>query len=194
MKVNVLFFEGFETLDAFGPVEVLGKVSEYELQYFSVEGGIVTSAQGTQIVTKSMDEIESGQILVVPGGRGTRTYVNDTVFLEKLKTTAVNAKYCLTICTGSALLAKTGLLNQKKATSNKYAMDWVMSVNSEVHWQKSARWIADGQYYTSSGVSAGIDMALGFIADQFGRAKADEIAHGIEYLWNSEAENDPFTR
>lgn len=78
----------------------------------------------------------------------------------------LNSQNCLTVCTGSALLAKTGLLNMKKATSNKKAFAWVKSVNNNVKWVEEARWVVDGKFYTSSGVSAGMDMVLGFIRDQ----------------------------
>jgi len=85
-------------------------------------------------------------------------------------------------------------LNGRKATSNKRAFAWVQSVNSDVKWISHARWVVDGKFYTSSGVSAGIDMALGFISDRFGREKTAEIAQSIEYIWNSNKNNDLFTK
>lgn len=77
----------------------------------------------------------------------------------------------MTICTGSALLAKTGLLNDKYATSNKRSFERVKISFDQMKWTEKARWVVDGKYYTSSGVSAGIDMALVFISD----------IQGIEY-------------
>lgn len=85
----------------------------------------------------------------------------------------------MSVCTGSALLAKTGMLDGKDATTNKRAYNWVIQQNSNIKWIKEARWVQDGNIYTSSGVSAGIDMALGFVADNFGIEKAEEIATGI---------------
>lgn len=104
------------------------------------------------------------------------------------------SKYCLTVCTGAALLAKTNLLNGRKATSNKRAFEWVKSVNSNIEWVNRARWVADGKFYTSSGISAGIDMALGFVADRFSLERAIEIAQSIEYVWNSDKNNDLFAK
>lgn len=104
----------------------------------------------------------------------------------------MKSKYCLSVCTGSALLAKTGLLNNKKATSNKKAFEWVKSINANVLWIEKARWVVDQKYYTSSGVSAGIDMVLGFVAERFGMIEAKKIAENIEYIWNSDPNNDPF--
>ncbi len=192
MDVNILLFPDFETLDAFGPVEVLGSIEEYKLRYISVQGGTVTSRQGMRILTENAEETDPYGILLIPGGQGTRPLVNDRKFIEKLSDLALKSRYCLTVCTGSALLAKTGLLNNRKATSNKNAFEWVKSINTDVLWIEKARWVADQKYYTSSGVSAGIDMALGFVAERFGRNKAEKIAKHIEYIWSSDPNNDPF--
>lgn len=97
------------------------------------------------------------------------------------------------MCTGSALLAKTGILKGRKATSNKKAFDWVKSVDTEVNWLYEPRWVIDGKFYTSGGVSAGIDMTLGFIADFFDEKKALEIAQHIEYAWNPDKNSDLFS-
>lgn len=192
MNVNILLFDDFETLDAFGPVEILGNVPEYKLKYYSLDGGTIVSAQGTSIITQKLDYALDGKVLVIPGGRGTRTLVNDIRFIQKLKEAAKVSSYCLSVCTGSVLLAKTGLLDNRKATSNKKALDWVVSIDSNVNWMKSARWVVDGKYYTSSGVSAGIDMTLGFIKDCFGEQKAIDIANHIEYIWNADSSKDLF--
>lgn len=90
------------------------------------------------------------------------------------------------------MLAKTGLIKGHKATTNKLAFDWVTEQDKEVQWIRKARWVNDGKYYTSSGVSAGIDMTLGFISDVNGIEVAEKIARGIEYIWNKDKENDPF--
>lgn len=176
MVVNVLLFNDFETLDAFGPVEVLDDIEDYNLHYFSINGGIITSKQGIKINTEQLKGSDPTGILLVPGGQGTRTLVNDEEFIKVLTLIAHQSKYCLTVCTGSALIAKTNLLNGRKATSNKKAFDWVKSINSNVEWISHARWVVDDKFYTSSGVSAGIDMVLGFIADHFSKEKAIQIA------------------
>ncbi len=194
MNVNILLFNDFETLDIFGPIEVLGRVQEYDINYYSQKGGIITSRQKTQIITEDIDSADKRGILVIPGGQGTRKLVNDESFLNMLKVVAEESKFCLSICTGSALLAKANVLNAKSATSNKISFEWVKSVNDNVNWIKKARWVVDGKYYTSSGVSAGIDMTLGFVSDRFGMERANEIAEHIEYVWNSDSKNDLFSR
>ncbi len=194
MDVNILLFSDFETLDAFGPVEVFGRIEEYSLRYISITGGTVISKQGAKVLTEDMNSADPYGILLIPGGQGTRALINDDNFIEELSKMVMKSKYCLTVCTGSALLAKTGLLNYKRATSNKKAFEWVKSINANVSWIEEARWVADQKYYTSSGVSAGIDMALGFIAEKFSVGKAQEIAEHIEYIWNSDSSNDPFAK
>ena len=192
---NVFLFDDFETLDVFGPVELIGRLEDiYQMKFFSIKGGIVTSRQKTQIVTKAYTEIDFSGILFIPGGQGTRKLVNDEDTILILKKIAKSSLYCITVCTGTALLAKTGLLNGVKATSNKRSFDWVKSMNLEVHWVYKARWVHDNKYYTSSGVSAGMDMILGFISDKFDREKAKEIADSIEYVWNDNPEEDMFAK
>lgn len=98
----------------------------------------------------------------------------------------------LSVCTGSGLLAKTGLLKGKQATSNKMAFDWVCSLDNDVVQIRNARWTNDGKIYTSSGVSAGIDMTLGFVSDVHGFKLAEDTAKYIEYIWSKDKDNDPF--
>ena len=162
MKIHILLFDDFETLDIFGPVEILGRVEENELVYESLGGGIVRSAQGTQIVTDRLGKANPDSALVIPGGRGTRTLVEDNTFLKCISEFVQNAGYVLAICTGSALLAKAGALDGYKATSNKKAFEWVMSVSNQVDWIRHARWVRNGKFYTSSGVSAGMAAVMNY--------------------------------
>lgn len=192
MDINCILFDGFETLDAFGPVEILGMVEEYHIRFFSYSGGIVSSRQNVPIVTKPMREADPAGILLIPGGKETRAQIDASEFIKLLGEMAEKSAYCLTVCTGSALLAKTGLLENREATSNKMAFDWVAGIAPDVKWLRRARWAVDGKYYTSSGVSAGMDMALGFLSDRFGRERASTVARIVEYMWNDDKDNDPF--
>lgn len=194
LNFNVLLFDDFETLDAFGPVEVIGKLPKhYKLGYYSIGGGIVTSSQNVRVETLPYKNAGDDSVLLIPGGMGTRGLVDDISFIGEVRTAAQNAKYVLTVCTGAALLAKTGLLKNRRATTNKIAFDWVVSVDNSVNWIKRARWNNDGKFYTASGVSAGIDMTLGFISDIDGYQFAENTAKYIEYVWNKDKDNDPFT-
>ena len=195
-RVDVLLFDKFETLDVFGPVEILGRLPDiFKLNFISANGGIVESSQNVRVDTNLYtNENDIEKILLVPGGSGTREKVKDNNFLNFIKNITVQSKYIISVCTGSALLAKAGILNGKRATTNKKAFKWVTEQGKDVIWVKEARWIKDDNIYTSSGVSAGMDMALGFIEDLIGKEKALEISQSIEYFWNENSEYDPFSK
>lgn len=192
MNIDVILFSDFETLDVFGPIEVFGKLDDRSIRYFSEKGGLISNRDGVKIETERLEELTQPDILFIPGGMGTRKEIENDNFLSKLKEIALNSRFVLTVCTGSALLAKTGLLDTKQATSNKRAFDWVASISNKVLWIRQARWVVDEKYYTSSGVSAGIDMTLGFIADQISLEEARRIAFRIEYTWQEDKNHDDF--
>jgi len=192
--IDVLLFDDFTALDALGPCEALGRLKDnYELRFISEQGGSVRGSTGIRLETESADIVQKDEILLLPGGFGTRKLVGDPGFLSLLKRLADSSEYVLSVCTGSALLAAAGALNGRRATSNKLAWDWVTSQGPvSVQWIRAARWVVDGKYYSSSGVSAGIDMALGFIADRQGLEAARRVSASLEYLWNEDPELDPF--
>lgn len=192
--VNIVLFEKFETLDVFGPVEILGCLPEvFELNFISLEGGIVSSTQNVKVQTDLYNNKHlKDSILFVPGGMGTREKVNDENFINFIKDISVESKYIMSVCTGEALLAKADLLNGKKATTNKRAFQWVIDQGKHVSWVRKARWVSDGNTFTSSGVSAGMDMTLGFVEELMGKEKAIEISNRIEYGWNQDQNWDPF--
>jgi putative intracellular protease/amidase len=194
MIIAVLLFEDFETLDVYGPVEIFGRLSSlYTIRFCSRDGGLVKNKHGIVTLTEKFENEQAAiDILLVPGGIGTRTAVNNKVLIEQIREIANKSKFVLTVCTGSALLAKTGLLDGKKATSNKRAFSWTITNGALVNWDDKARWTRDGKYYTSSGVSAGMDMALGFLSDNHGIEFARSVAEEIEYHWHENKDGDSF--
>jgi transcriptional regulator GlxA family with amidase domain len=190
----VLLFPDFETLDVFGPVEVLGSVpEEFRLLFYSVQGGVITSSQKAPVMTKLLSELESTEyILFIPGGVGINPLITEESFIATLRNLASKATFVLTVCTGSLLLAKTGLLNGRRATTNKRRFD-ITKRFPKVDWIKKSRWVTDGNIYTSSGVSAGIDMALAFVKTRLGHDKATEICRILEYEWHEDSGYDPFS-
>lgn len=192
-EVSIILFDRFEILDAFGPAEMFASLpAEMHVECYSEEGGVVRSTQNVRVATKPFSDIPAGTTILIPGGIGARSLVIDAAFIERIKGIAEQAEYVLTVCTGSFLLGKTGLLDGKKATTNKMSFAMVESTVPAVQWQKSARWVVDGRYYTSSGVSAGMDMAVGFIDDHYGKERADYVLRYTEYLWNADKNKDPF--
>ncbi len=193
--VAVILFPDFETLDVFGPVELLAASEHYQCRFYSENGGLIGNRHHVQILTSPLRERPSEtDILLIPGGAGTRSCINDSAFLEQLREQAEISQWVLSVCTGSALLAATGLLDGREATSNKRAWEWVIAQRSEVRWQSARRWCVDGNYYTSSGVSAGMDMTVAFIADQTGTAVAEAVCKRIEYRPHLDPLDDPFAR
>lgn len=194
MEIAFILFDNYETLDVFGPVEIFGRlVDRYTLKFYSLDGGIIKNKHGVSVMTEKLETLgKSPYMLLIPGGMGTRREVDNKMLIQQIIETANASTYVLTVCTGSALLAKSGLLDGRQATSNKRAFSWVESTGPNVRWDKKARWKVDGKYYTSSGVSAGMDMALGFLADSHGIEFARNVAFEIEYNWIEDKDNDSF--
>lgn len=194
--ITALLFDDFETLDLFGPIEMFGSLPEhYRIQFASMTGDIARNKHGVAIQTAAVTELEyHTDILLLPGGIGTRQLVYNSPFLQTIKRLVDQADWALSVCTGSALLAKAGVLNGKHATSNKMAWQWVISQSDQVNWVKQARWVVDGKFYTSSGVSAGMDMALGFIANRHDIETAYRVANHTEYRWQENSDTDDFYR
>lgn len=200
-RVALALFEGFTVLDAYGPVQafamsrVPGAAMQplFDIVTMAESAGAVHSSEGPATYAEcSFSDGPEFDILLIPGGPGTRPGVKNIPLLDQLATVSRRATITATVCTGSALLARTGLLDDRPATSNKVAWDWVVEQGPKVDWQRQARWVDDGDVITSSGVSAGIDMTLGLIARLHNREIARDAANRMEYLWQEAADSDPF--
>ena len=192
--LGVVLFEGFELLDVFGPLEMFGLAADhFEFRLISETGGVVASHQGPKSVCDdSFQSAPAIDVLLVPGGIGTRREVNNPVLLDWLNERSKQAELVASVCTGSALLAKAGVLDGLRATSNKLAFAWASAQSEKVQWQQQARWVEDGKVFSSSGVSAGIDMALAVIAKLVSEQAAEDAANFAEYTWQRDADCDPF--
>ena len=202
-RVAVVLFDGFTVLDMYGPVQAFGacRITRPDgppLRFFEVftiaeHRGPIKSGEGPSThADYTFAEAPPYDILLVPGGFGTREAVKNDTFLGRLRAASEKATVTATVCTGSALLARTGLMDGRPATSNKIAWDWVVQQGPKVLWKRKARWVDDGNLITSSGVSAGTDMALALIARLHGRDMAVSAARNMEYLWHEKADDDPF--
>lgn len=194
--LTVVLFEGFELLDVFGPVELMSMVPGVQVRYVGAEtGSAVTSSQGARVVADlAYGDVEDLDIVLVPGGKGTRPLVNDDPFLRWLRERGEQASIVASVCTGSALLAAAGLLDGHRATSNKLAFEWASSFGRSVDWQPRARWVEDRDRWTSSGVSAGMDMSAALITRLFGHEAAALATRRAEYEPHRDSEWDPFAR
>lgn len=192
-QVAIILFDGFELLDVFGPVELLHLTPGFAISYYGPQRGPISSSQGGQVVAEhSYDELIDPDIILVPGGIGTRNLVEDAEFLKQLQTIGTAATLVTSVCTGSALLAAAGLLESYRATSNKLAFGWASSFGTDVEWVTTARWIHDRDRWTSSGVAAGMDMAAALIADLCGTEVARDATVRAELEVHTDSTWDPF--
>jgi transcriptional regulator GlxA family with amidase domain len=195
-RLGAVFFPGFELLDTFGPLEMFGNMpGAVEIVTVAERKGPVRSAQGPAVAAEyDFEDCPPLDLLLIPGGMGTRTEAENPVIIEWLRRRVPATELTMTVCSGSGLLARTGLLDGRRATTNKMFFQEIVEQGPRVKWIKEARWVEDGPYATSSGVSAGIDMALAVIAKLAGPQISDNLAIATEYDWHRDANWDPFAK
>ncbi len=194
--IGIVLYPRFELLDVYGPVEIFGNVGpKLKVVMVAEKAGPVTSVQGPKVVADfGFDDCPPLDLLLVPGGFGTMTELKNAALLDWLVARSAKAEITMSVCSGSALLAKAGLLDGRRATSNKRYFQIAVDQGPKVEWVKEARWVDDGDRVTSSGVSAGIDMALHVVERLYGTKTAEAIADGTEYQWHRDSTKDPFYR
>ena len=195
VNVGILLFEDVEVLDFAGPFEVFSQTRlepgiESRRSTDSAPFHVFTVAQSPEILhatgglrvfpDHAFADAPRIDLLVVPGGFGTRPLLDDDATLDWIRETARGARQVTSVCTGSLLLAKAGLLKERRATTHWGALDLLATVDPTVTVERNERVVTDG-IVTSAGVAAGIDMAFTVVEDFFGRDVADETAHYIEY-------------
>ncbi|KAJ6443469.1 dj-1 family protein [Purpureocillium lavendulum] len=135
-------------------------------------------------------------ILLIPGGLGNMALEqnNNTSVEDFVRRRASRVEYLLSVCTGAVSLAKAGVLEGRKATTNKASWAWVTSHGTNVTWVPVARWVQDGNIWSSSGVAAGMDMTYAFLSHVYGvnDDRVDAMMNGIEYAPHTNASWDPF--
>ncbi len=194
-NVGILIFDGVEVLDFAGPFEVFSRTrlepgaasrrSEDSAPFHVFTVARTTdpvAATGGLGVTPAHSFADAPRIdlLVVPGGFGTRPLMDDGETLDWIRRTAATARRVTSVCTGSLLYAKAGLLNGRRATTHWSALDLLESLDVGVKVERGLRVVDDG-IISSAGVASGIDMSFYVVETLFGKAVADETAHYIEY-------------
>ncbi|MDA8953590.1 DJ-1/PfpI family protein [Pseudomonadales bacterium] len=194
MRLGAVFYNDFELLDAYGPLEMFGAMGdEIEIVTIAEQAGPVSSSAGPKTIADyGFNDAPELDLILLPGGIGTIPELGNEAMLTFLKTRAAKSQITMSVCTGSALLAKAGLLDGLAATTNKMFFELARSQSDQVDWQEAARWVDAGRYVTSSGVSAGTDMALAVIQRLFGPEAAQNVVNYTEYQWHTEANTDPF--
>jgi putative intracellular protease/amidase len=194
--LGAILYERFELLDYYGPLEMFGSVGpELRIVTVAEKTGPVASVQGPKTVAEyEFANCPKLDLILLPGGFGTAEQLGNAALHAFLRDRATAAEVTMSVCSGSAILAKAGLLDGRRATSNKQWFDLARMQSANVDWVTEARWVEDGPFATSSGVSAGTDMALAVIARLYGKTKADEIAEATEYEWHTDSTRDPFVK
>jgi transcriptional regulator GlxA family with amidase domain len=194
-NVGILIFDGVEVLDFAGPYEVFSRTrlepgpgsrrseSSAPFRVFTVArtAETITATGGLKVIPDfGFDDTPATQLLVVPGGFGTRALLTDEQVLAWIRRRADHAEQVVSVCTGSLLLASAGLLRGRRATTHWGAVDVLAELDPTITVEAGARVVSDG-IISSAGVAAGIDMAFHVVEMLHGREVADETAAYIEY-------------
>ncbi|MDW7668100.1 MAG: DJ-1/PfpI family protein [Bacillota bacterium] len=185
-NVGILLFDDVEVLDFAGPFEVFSVTGQREGKgYFNVfiisEKELIKAVNGLKIVPDyRLDNHPKLDILVVPGGYGARVAIKNNKLLKWVNEVSKNSEYVLSVCTGSLILAKAGLLNNLEATTHHTCYDLLQELDTTLKLKKR-RFIDNGKIITAAGVSAGIDASMYLIAKIHGEDVSKETAKYIEY-------------
>lgn len=189
-RVLLVVFPDFQLLDATGPAEVFASVSghlskeagpAYVLQSISVTGGLVRSSTGLELMTEALPEPASlaGCTLLVAGGYGVQRAMAQGVLARWLKDAVARTARCGSVCTGAFLLAQAGLLDGRPVVTHwKYAT-LLKRLFPKLLVQEDALFVRDGRFYSSAGVTAGMDLCLSLVEEDHGRAVSLQVAKGL---------------
>jgi transcriptional regulator GlxA family with amidase domain len=209
IKLGVLLFPAFEMIDVFGPLDALQFLAfktRLELYMISTSSTLDPVSSGPRSATMNPQNSSFGSliqpthtifsppdidVLLVPGGVGTRAAdLNATI--QYIADVFPRLQYLIGVCTGVGLAARAGVLSGRRATTNKGAWATVTAFDPTVKWIGQARWVDDGKVWTTSGVSAGIDGILAWIASVYGMDLAHWIEYAMEYEWRNDWQWEPY--
>ncbi len=186
--IGILLFDNVEELDAVGPWEVLSywtlthPEDGYEVRMLAAELAPVTAAKGLRLLPDTtVADAPPLEVLIYPGGQGTRPRLADPAELEWLRGQRETVPLLASVCTGALVYAAAGILAGRPATTHWESLDYLGELDPSIRVDREARFIDDGDVITSAGVSAGIDMALHLVDRLAGRERAIEVRRGIQY-------------
>jgi len=183
--LGFLIFPGFQLLDAAGPMGAFEMPLRtidpppYELRVFAPEAGLVKSSVGVAMPAEGIDAAPRLDTLVVVGGWGVREVFRQEAVLNFIRDQASTARRVASVCSGSMLLAAAGLLDERRATSHWGRSRQFPRLFPKVKFEPDRIWVRDGKFWTSAGVTAGIDLALAMIADDHGEDMALKTAQEL---------------
>jgi transcriptional regulator GlxA family with amidase domain len=186
--IGLLLFDGVEELDAVGPWEVLAYWTQqhpddgWTISCLSPGGADVIGAKNLVLgAHHSLDEAPALDVLIHPGGIGTRRLLRDTAHLDWVRAQRASVPLMTSVCTGSLVYATAGMLTGRRATTHWASLNALSEIDPTVITDVDARFVDDGDLITSAGVSAGIDMALHLVARLAGPERAQAVRRGIQY-------------
>jgi putative intracellular protease/amidase len=206
-RIGILVFDGFEPLDVFGFVEAFSIARflgtdyaspppyPFEIVLIGREIAKTQSFNGPSVMPDwdfAQALREPLDLLMIPGGIGTRKLTGDKQTLDWVLAMDERVGIMASVCTGAAILAKTGLLDDLPAATNHAAFGWVIGFGPRVLWDSVARWVDAGKYVSSAGVSAGTDLAFYLVSRLAGRAVAELAASAAEYDWHRDPQTPIF--
>lgn len=190
-NVAILIFDEVEVLDFAGPFEVFSvtgrsrDVKPFNVYTVAEHAGQVLARNNLGINPRcTIHDCPPADIVVIPGGWGTRREMNNTVVINWIRHVAAEAELLLSVCTGALLLAKAGLLDNLPATTHHNGFDLLAQTSPSTTVQRDRRFVDTGKIITSAGISAGIDMSLHVVSKLLGMETARETAHYMEYHWD----------
>lgn len=189
-NVAILLFNDVEVLDFAGPFEVFSVTAREQgampFYVFTVaeKPGPVFARNGLSInPAYTINDCPPVQMLIVPGGNGTRKEIDNVALIDWIKSRAAKTELTLSVCTGSLLLAKAGLLDGLSATSHHLALDLLRKTAPKTKILPDERFVDNGNIIVSAGISAGIDMSLYVVSRLLGKDIATATAKHMEYNW-----------
>jgi len=185
--IGIVIFDRVEELDFVGPWEIFAFLRDLEPETCDVftvseRGGEVRCAKGLRVLADhSFASAPRADVLLVPGGVGTRTEVDNPAIIEYIRRAAGEAELTTSVCTGAFMLERAGLLAGRRATTHWRSLDRLRALGT-AQVVEGERYVDEGAIVTSSGVSAGIDMALYLVGRLWGPEKARRVQKGVEYF------------
>jgi transcriptional regulator GlxA family with amidase domain len=192
-RVGIVVFDDVEVLDFCGPFEVFSVTrlneerrredpSPFAVLLVAQQAGVVTAAGGLRVIPDvTLDACPALDVLVVPGGWGTRREIHNAELLAWIAQRGRQVETLTSVCTGAMLLGHAGLLDGRRATTHWRSLDWMSESFPQVTVERALHVVEDGHVVTSAGISAGIDMALRVVARYHGEAIARATARQMEY-------------
>ena len=190
--VLILLFDEVEVLDFAGPFEVFSVTGR---QQNEKPFNVITCARKSPVLARAgltinpvhtLENAPASEILIIPGGYGTRQLLKDEALLAWIRERSAQAELTLSVCTGSLLLAAAGLLEGREATTHHGAFGELRAISPNVTVCENRRIVDTGKIVTCGGISSGIDMSLYVVSRLLGQAAAEETAEYMEYRWGAD--------